>query len=401
MLELTATIELKRAWDYAAPRRPSQRLPLVYGDLTLGGNGGLWEAVCLDTGAHVYALAGHELAQPTGGNPIALFDGEGGLIHPSDYSLNLAHDYAGQGIIATATFAADARQREPIGVRGLGRPGADGEALANPVDLAVHFLRDLAGAGDQELDLGSLARARARAEALGFAAAGVVAKELSLGGLLTGLLGDFLGSWWLGGDGRLKLFMDLGAGSLEEGDLLTSLREGDLGSVAVSARWDQMANRAEARFAYNFASGEYEALHDGLASQDLRAQGLHGLAKRTLELSWVRSAPVAAAICARLVALLGRPRRVITCQEGSLANLPLEKGDTALMSLSWLQDPQGRPLKNQIVRVLGLELDLGTGSLAYTLLDTGFYKTLTHRADGGQRAGGICQAGGERDRGDY
>ncbi|MCF8033947.1 MAG: hypothetical protein K9K66_14165 [Desulfarculaceae bacterium] len=401
MLDFTQTIQLKRAWDYSAPRRPSRCLPLVYGDMTQGGAGGLWEAVCLDVDSFVYALAGHQLTSLAAGNAVTLYDREGQVIDPADYALNLTHDFQGQGIIATATFAADARQREPITARAQGRPGEDGALLANPVDLAAHFVRGLAGASGEELDTTSLNRARARAVALGYAAAGVVSGDLSLGDLLTSLLSNFLGSWWLGGGGRLKLFLDLGAGSLDEGDLLVSLREGDLAQVAVSARLEEMANLAEARYCHNFARAEYEAAHDGLASRDLRAQGLHGLAKRSLELSWVRSEAVAATICARLVALLGRPRRVITCRESSLANLPLEKGDTALISLSWLQDPQGRPLKNQIVRVLGLELDLDAGAMSYTLLDTGFYKTLAFRADGAHAAGGQRQAGGERDLGSY
>jgi len=400
MLDLNADLKLKRAWDYAAPRRPSLGLPLVLGDMSLGGSGGLWDTVCLDTASFVYALAGHALKPLAAGNTVTLYGG-GQVIDPADYTLNLAHDYQGQGIIATATFAADAREREPITARAQGLADDRGSLLQNPVDLARSLLVAWAGAEDTDLDAASFARARARAADLGFVAAGVVTRDRALGEVLTGLLSNFLGSWWLDGQGRLKVFMDLGAGSLDEGELLCSLKEGDLSSVAVSASWDEMVNLAEALYCYNFAQDDYEAAHDGLAGQDLRAQGLHGLASRSLELGWVRSQAVAAALSARLVALLGRPRRVIACKESSLANLPQEKGDPALLSLSWLQDSQGRPLKNQIVRVLGLELDLDAGTMAYTLLDTGFYKTLAWTADGSGVADGSLQAGGERDRGDY
>ncbi len=51
--------------------------------------------------------------------------------------------------------------------------------------------------------------------------------------------------------------------------------------------------------------------------------------------------------------------------------------------------------------MLGLELDLDAGAMAYTLLDTGFYKTLAWAADGSGVADGSRQAGGERDRSDY
>ena len=64
-------------------------------------------------------------------------------------------------------------------------------------------------------------------------------------------------------------------------------------------------------------------------------------------------------------------------------------------------DPQGRPLKNQIVRVLGLEPDLDAGTVGYTLLDSGLYKTLAAPADGRSLADGSLEAGGDRDRNDY
>ena len=401
MLDLTTQLELPRARLYPNPRTPGQCLPLVWGDMSQGGEGGLWETVCLDTTAFVYALAGHPLVSPAAGNAITLYDGQGQQISPADYTLNLEHDYQGLGSIAIATFAADASGREPITARGKGRPGTGGELLQNPVDIIEQGLRQLAGASEEDWDPSSLARSRARAAALGYAAAGVMTRDAALGDWLTDLASNFLASWWLGGDGRLKLFMDLGAGSLDEGELTCVLRPGDLSGVSVSASLDDMVNLAPLNYCLNPASGEYEEYYDGLEGQDLKAQGLHGLAKQTLELSWVRRASVAATISQRLVALLGRPRRTISCQEGSLSNLVLEKGDTVLFSLPWLQDPQGRPLKNQIVRVLGLELDLDAGRMGYTLLDTGFYKTLAQPADGSNPADGRVLAGGERDLTEY
>lgn len=401
MLDLGATLELKRAGAYSNPRRPGALLPVVYGDMSLGGGGGLWPAVCLDQDAFVYALAGHALRPLEAGNAVSLYGGDGQVIDPAAYALDLAHDFEGRGFIATATFGEDAKSLEPITVRAQGRADGEGGLIANPVDVARDLFLNLAGASPDELESSSFGRARARAQALGYAAAGVIGKQATLGSLLTGLLSDFLGSWWRDGQGRLKVFLDLGAGSLNESEIAACLRQGDLSGVSVQARLAEMVNRAPARFAYNFATQEYEGFFDGLDGQDLRAQGMHGLASATLELAWVRLPSVARTVSGRLVELLGRPRRVFSCQENSLANLPLEKGDAVLISLSWLQDPQGRPLKNQIVRVLGLEPDLDAGVMGYTLLDSGLYKTLAAPADGQGLADGSLLAGGDRDRRDY
>lgn len=401
MLDLSATLELKRAGDYSAPRKEAALLPVVYGDMSLGGEGGLWNAVCLDKDSFVYALAGHALRPVAAGNPVTLYDGEGQVIAGSAYSLNLAHNFEGQGTITTATFSEDAQTLEPITVRAQGRADGEGGLISNPVEVGRDLLLNLAGAEPEDLDQAAFSRARTRAQSLGYAAAGIIAKEATLGSLLTGLLADFLGSWWLGGSGRLKVFLDLGAGSLSESDLAACLRPGDLSGVSVEAKLADLVNRAPVSFAYNFAAQEFQAHFDGLATQDLKAQGLHGLAATTLELSWVRLAAVAHTVSQRLVGLLGRPRRIISCVENSLVNLPLEKGDAALFSLPWLRDSQGQALKNQIVRVLGLAPDLDGGTMTYTLLDSGLYKTLALPADGQYLADGSCTAGGDRDRNDY
>ncbi len=401
MLDLNTEISLKRAWLYANPRRPSLELPLVWGDLTSGGSGGLWKAVCLDIDAYVYALAGHALLPMADGNQVTLYDQDGAVINSSDYTLNLDHGYQGQGSIATATFSQDAKDLEPITVRAKGRADAQGDLIENPVDLVSDVLFNLAGADAEEVETTSLSRARARAEELGYEAAGLVARSTTLGGLLTEVLSNFLGSWWQGGDGRLKVFLDLGAGSLSEGELGCSLRQGNLSQLQVSAKLSEMVNRAEIHYCHNQALGEYEAGYDGSDGQDLKAQGLYGLVSRTLELKWVRAAEVAQTISTRLVSLLGRPRRVITCRENALTNIPLEKGDAALLSLAWLSDERGLPLKNQIVRVLGIEPDFDGGALNYTLLDTGFFKTEIYPADGTREADGDSVAGSARDRADY
>jgi hypothetical protein len=401
MLDLNAEISLKRAWLYEKPRRPSRELPLIWGDLTSGGSGGLWQAVCLDNESFVYALAGHALLPLASGNQVTLYDKDGEVIASSGYTLNLDHDYQGHGSIATATFDQDAKDLEPITVRAKGRADAEGNLIENPVDLVSDLLFNLASAAAEDLETTSLSRARVRAEELGYLAAGLVSRSTTLGKMLTEVLSNFLGSWWQGGDGRLKVFLDLGAGSLSEGELVCSLRQGNLSQLQVSAKLSEMANRAEVHYCYNFALGEFEAGHDGSDSQDLKAQGLYGLLSRTLELKWVRAAAVAETISSRLVSLLGRPRRVITCRENALTNIPLEKGDAILLSLAWLGDEGGLPLKNQILRVLGIEPDFDGGALNYTLLDTGLYKTQTHPADGSHDADGQTQAGGDRDRADY
>ena len=279
------------------------------------------------------------------------------------------------------------RRRRPHG-----KPGVPGPRSIDP------GLR--AGRGTS-WDQTALSRAWSRAQALGYQAAGVVSRPVSAASVLTEIMGSFLGSWWRGADGRLKLFLDLGPGSTNESELTSVFSQAHLSNISVSARLSELVNQARAFYCLNPCLGEFEAFFTGEDARDLRSQGLHGARTQDLELKWVRHLSTAQTICSRLVGLLAAPRRFITCQEDALASIPLEKGDAALFSLDWLYDSAGRALKNQIVRVLGMEPQLDQGTIRFTLLDTGLYKTMAHLADGGRPADGSSQAGNERDRRNY
>ncbi len=392
MLDLDANLSLASALIYPSPKRPTDYLPLVYGDLGQGASG-VWTAICVDSLNLVYALAGHPLA-----GPVHLYD-KNGPIDPADYSLNLAHNYLYKGVVATATFAAP--PNEPVTVRGRGKPDAGGGLIDNPLDLARDLLLTAAGATLADLDANSFRRAQARAAGLGYRAAGVVERPRQVGQVLAELLGCFLGNSWRDGRGRLRFSLDIGAGAVTDGDLLTSFSAADLRDMSATANLDDLCNLAAAHYAYSWADKAYAAAYDGQDARDQRSIGLYGLLPRLLELPWVRDPATARTVCGRLVGLVGFPRRLISFEEAGLVNLPLEVGDPALLSLPWLGDEMGRPLVNQIVRVLALEPRFDAGSTRVTVLDTGYFKTRAHPADGSWLADGGCVAGGERDRREY
>lgn len=401
MPDLTADLPLKAAADYADPRQPTRVLPLVYGDLTVGGEGGVYQAVCLDAASRIYALAGHPLLPLDSGGAVALYDKNGDYIPQADYTLDPAHNLDGLGVIATARFAADARDREPIGVAARGKPDPDGGLLENPALVARDLIVEVCGATETEVNPTALGRAASRAAALGFRAAGTFSRRLSLGRALTELWGGFLGSWWTGGNGRLRLGLDLGPGSLTEAELAHAFRQADLRGVVVEARLDEVVNQVRVHYRYSHLSGEYGAVYQGEDGRDPAAQGLYGVRERIVEMPWVREEPVARAIAARLLALHKEPRRVISFEDVSRASQVLERGDAALFGLSWLCDAGGRPLVNQIARVLSVQPQLDAGTTRFSLLDTGYYKTVAFAADGGFTAGGGVLAGGLRDRAVY
>lgn len=395
MLDLQQTVTLNPVWNYSNPRNTSDVLPLVYGDMATGGSGGLWKAVCIDTVNNVYALAGHPMQSVTG-----LYDSDGALIDPGTYTISLSEDYEGQGVIATASFST--QPPSEVRVRGLGKTNQTGELISNPVDIACDIITETYGSGASEsIDQPSLARARQKALRAGMLAAGVLAAQNRLGDVLTDILGEFMGSWWVDGQALLRLSMDLGPCLQAESELAANLRHTDLQDVEVSAELEDVVNQAELYYCLNHATGGYQNADDGAGNAQPLSMGLYGARTVSLELKWVRQEQTAKAVALRFVELLSTPRRTISCQVSNLRLLHLEKGDMVSLSLPWLYDDQGLALVNQIMRVLSVEPQLDSGVMGLSLLDMGLYKTIAYLAGGELLADGTTQAGGRRDRRQY
>ena len=401
MLDTTQKISLKSAADYPDPRRSTAKLPLIYGDLTVGGEKGLWQAVSLDRENFVFALAGHALLPLASGNEVTLFDKDGNEIDPAGYTLNLDHDYQGLGSIATVTFTEDPDDLDHITIRAKGKADDTGALMQNPVEIARDLLLSNAGASDDDLEAASFSRAAARADALNFSAGGVVERQSKAGDLLTAVMGEFMASWWKNADGRIKLVMDLGPGSLVESEIVHVFKPEHLKSIQVEADLEDLVNSVSISYAHNPEEDEFEAALDEGEIQDRKSIGLFGLQTVELELEWVRSGASARAVGQRLLDLAASPGRTVSFEEDALTGLHLEKGDAVIYSLPWLCDQQGRPLKNQIARVLSIEPQLDKGSVRYSLLDAGCSRTLAQLADGSLAAEGLAKGGSTRDRREY
>ncbi|MBI4800147.1 MAG: hypothetical protein HY794_15755 [Desulfarculus sp.] len=94
--------QLPKASRYANPRNGADPLRLVWGDMTTGGVGGLWQMPCIDTVNRVYALAGHAVLSLAGGNSITVYNKDGQAL--SGYTFNESNDYESLGAVATVSF---------------------------------------------------------------------------------------------------------------------------------------------------------------------------------------------------------------------------------------------------------------------------------------------------------
>lgn len=393
MKSLQDIYSLKRAGSYQRPRRASDALPLVYGDLNRQGEGGgVWQAVCIDSQAHVYALAGAPILAREAGNQVRLFDNQGDEVF--GFTFNPAHDFQGQGLIATATLDQDLRAWEPLSVAAKGRANANG-LLLNPIAILQDFLLELAGLEPDQLDGVSWARAQRRAQEQGYQAAGVITDEQSLGGTLSQILGCFLGSWWLDAAGRLRVALEGTGLRCLESEVAHSFAAVDTLEVQVSADIKNTCNRVVCQYAYNWDADAYESYEDGETTRDPLSQSLYEEQVRYLNLPWVRLPAVVRRVQEAAIRRFSGGARLLTLEAPGRPTLHLEKGDHAWFSSSWLRDRAGRIMTDELVRVLSLQTDLDAFTTRFTLEDTGYRQALAWLADGSGLADGSVLAGAE------
>ncbi len=388
---LKLSVMVRKASDYSDPKSETDVLALVFGDMTQGGTGGQWQAVCIDQGNGVYALAGHALQ---GG--VELIDKDGNEI-TSGYTLNLAHDFEGKGAIATATFAAGATDLEPISARALGKP-VDGSLASNPVDQAQVLLLSNSGLTSTDLHGPSWAKARTVCEAQGYVSARAISSEPKRGDLLTGLLANFGVTWWIAGDGLIHLLADGGSGYIDASSIAGHLDARLMAAAEEAEDTDNICNQLKVKYAPTLVGDStWQAEDDGESTKDVVSQQRHQVRIWDgVELAWVRTRAVANAIQVVRISRFGRsrPRWTVAVPDCRLAHV--ERGDYLTVSSDWLKDDDGLALSYQIARVEQVERDPATGGMKLTILDTGYYRTTARKFDGTWSFDGQGMFGGER-----
>lgn len=399
--DLQELLVLKKSGDYANCRRTGDVLPIVYGDLTEGGDtdAGVWRAPCIDTSAYVYAVAGHGLLSAADGNQVRVFADNGAEL-TSGWTFDEANDYEGQGDIAILTFTSDQRSNEPLTVRCQGKDDGAGSLLTNPIDIVVDFLTSFAEVAAAEID--TTWRTRTRDYFLGqdIEIAGVINSDVRPDKVVGEML-RLLGSWWRAGNGRLVFKPHLGPVSLSESDVVARLGPAQMESGGLTISFDEndICTRAAMDYAYNFNDREYEDNDDGSASAAVYQEARYGREySRQWQLPWIRSSSTVGKLQELVVDYYGRPPLQLAATLGGYEYLYLEPGDVVALSIDWFYDQDLLPLRNQLFRLSAVNSNLDRGQVALTALDLGAYLSLAYPADGSQSAGGTAAAGSDRDR---
>ncbi|MBI2178107.1 MAG: hypothetical protein HYU38_07210 [Candidatus Tectomicrobia bacterium] len=392
---LSDPFQAPRASRYSAPENGGDALPLPYGDLTTvqGVDRGVYLCPRIDTtGAGTYCVAGFGIQ-----GTVSLFDGAG-LIPPGNYTLNLANDFQGKGVIATAAFSV--APDEFVEAICKGRKDAAGALIENPASLAEEMLLNLWGFTAQEVDNRTLSTARTLFSALGYKAAGVIQEDHAPQEVLQGLLGNFLASFDVDPAGRIAFFSSGEETASIHPVLLVPSRE-----IRARREWDlaSVVNQVPVLYGKNFSflDGRMKRHDDGETAKDAASQKLYGVrlpSQGRLSLEWVRDQAVARTIQARVVERMAEPARVVEITDESLRAIQAGEGDYAAFTVPWLRTERLEEMVNQIGQVLSVTPDLNAQRVTLRLRDTGYFLTTAKLLDGSWSLGGGALLGGGRDR---
>lgn len=396
---LKEPIALKKASIYPSPRNASDLLPAVWGDLSVGGHGGQYRAVCLSTTSFVYGLAGHPIQALADGGEVHLFDRYDQSINPADYTLNTSHDYLGRGLIATATFAVDVSAKEPIGVACRGKADAAGDLITNPVAIARDLTLNHAGRAQQDLHPASWVHAEALSTAQGYEAARALTSQHRAGDLLWGLLySNFAINWWIDGDGLIRLLPDGGAGYIPTSSIVGHIDAKLMADAEGDARTQDICNQLSVSYApKELGQVEWQGFDDGEGARDQLSQQRAGRRVWDVELAWIRSLAVANERQEVHVGRHASTGELFTLGLSDARLIRLQRGDHLTISAgAWLPDEDGLPLSHQICRVEHITIDPHTGRMELGIRDTGGFRTMQRRFDGTWSFNGQGKFGGER-----
>ncbi len=402
--DLQETYLLARSGRYANPRRTGDVLPIVYGDLTTGGDttSGVWTCPCIDTVNFKYAVASHPVLSLAQGNSVTVFDRDKAVISPTQYTFSESENVEGQGEIATLTFTSDRKASEPITIRSKGKDDGAGKLLTNPIDIACDFLETFVGVDGSEIDTTWKTRTANHLAEFGggVAAAGVIDRDVRPDRFLSELL-RLLASWWRSGGGAIIFKPHIGPGRVRESDVAARLTAKHFDEQTLRACLDEgsICTRAPIEYSYNNAEREYEDQDDGSTTAALDQEARYGRQySRSFRLPWIRSATTVRSIQETVVDFYGRPPLMISGDLTGYEHLYLEPGDVISISLDALYDENLLPLRNQLCRLVTVRPDLDRGRVFIEALDLDVYLTITYPADGGHTAAGVVMAGADRDR---
>jgi hypothetical protein len=391
--DLSEYYYLNRAGRFDNPLNTNDKLPIVYGDCSDGPN---WKAPCIDTVNYVYCFAGHAVLSVANGNDIRVFV-NGLEVDPIDYVFNESD--SSYENMATITFASAAAGLDEIDVV-VGGKGKDtgGVLIENIIDIIDDLLFNVVG-WDGELEATKKAMSYHLFEGKSYVAAGVITDDFDVWEKLKEMTASFYGTVFLNSNNKLVIDLDLRKWNdvrFYESNAIMTTTKTEIYDAAQML--DGIVNHFPVSYAYDYYNKEFRSYTDDSAYHNLISQSTYGdRSPGRFQFYWIRELATVNSQQDVLVDRLNRPIWQLKVKDISGVNLHLELGDIIQYTAENYYSAMGDEFINQYFLIIGVDLDLDTYKINWTLVDTQSYRMFSVYADGDVYANGEYFAGDNKD----
>ena len=396
MTKLSDTYFLKRASGYSNPINGNDRLPVIIGDMTDGIDGN-WRLPCLNQTDWVYAFAGHEVLSIGNGNSIVIY--EDGLVMTGggvDYTFDEKNDYQGNGEISTVDMV-NPKLNAVITATGMGKPTATGGAtlMENIIDIVDDFLTVENDFSSSLFESTAKATAASIFDGQSYKAAGAITQDVAIWQTIVNMMGSFLGSVFINGEGELVLDVDintipLGADIISKGDAYLS---------DAKLKRDNIINQVPANYAYDYVLNRFKSHTDTSTHLDAISQSVFGVRtpKTPYQFYWCRDLTSVQKVQDYIVEKLKDPIYEIEITAATLKQAGIDIGDFVVYSTDSLYDQAGAELTNQYWKTTSVKPNYAKNKIIFRALQTPFFLTTAKLLDGSWILDGSEMLGGKRD----
>ncbi len=324
---------------------------------------------------------------------------DGQELNSNLYTFNEANNYEGHGIIATIDFATP-KANAVITARGKGKVLTGTTLMENIIDIVNDFLTVECDFTSSLFESTAKARASQLFTAQAYKAAGVIDQDTVIWEIITAMMGSFLGSVYLNGEGALTLDIDKNTIPYEQ---VPIIRRGDGVLTDAKIRRDNIVNQVPAHYAYNYVTWEFKKQTDDTAHADAISQGIFGVRKPNTpyQFYWCRDLTSVQVVQDVIVAKLKNPLYEIEINDTTIKRIEVDKGDFIAYSADRLYGTDGQALLNQYWKVISIRPEIAKNKIRFRALQTTNFMTIAYLADGSHLADGSIKAGSDRDTTGY
>jgi len=259
------------------------------------------------------------------------------------------------------------------------------------VDMVLDFLVTHCGFLAADVDTTASERAKQVVTTQGYIAAGVIIEDCVIWDKIIEMMGSFLGSAYVNGAGELVLSIDDGTIQYYP----TILQRQDAELLDARQRLVNLINQCPYEHDYNYVTGEFDMATNAYPRRDTASVNMYGLRypESAFQFFWCRDATTVDAVCQLIIEKLAEPLYEIEVKDHTMKRLSVDVGDHIVYSALDLYDIEGLQMANHYWKIVEVSPDFRAGTMTFRALETPYYLTEQHLADGTITADGSHKAG--------